>query len=65
MLYRRLFSKKITFDELYAGSLQHAKDSDIERKVGEMDDSSTLVQFLEKSYIGSTTGEAILRNRLI
>lgn len=45
-----LFSKKYSFDQLYAGSLQHAKDTKFERQVGELDDFKSFVHFLQESY---------------
>lgn len=45
-----LFSKKYSFDELIAGSLQQAKDTEFERQVIECEDSDSLIQFLNKKY---------------
>ena len=46
-----LFSKKYSFDELYAGSLNNAKDTEFERQVGEMDDLDALIKLLNDHYI--------------
>lgn len=46
-----LFSKKYNFDELYAGSLNQAKDTEFERQVVEMDDLDTLIKLLNDHYI--------------
>ena len=45
-----LFSKKYSFDELYSGSLNNAKDTEFERKIGEINDIHALIFFLEDSY---------------
>lgn len=45
-----LFSKKYSFDELYSGSLNNAKDTEFERKIGEIKDIHALIIFLEDSY---------------
>ncbi|MBT2215296.1 type VII secretion protein EssB [Virgibacillus dakarensis] len=45
-----LLSKKYTFDELYYGSLQNAKDTEFERQVNEINDLTQLIAFLEESY---------------
>ncbi|MGJ7913490.1 type VII secretion protein EssB [Neobacillus sp. LXY-1] len=46
-----MFSKKYSFDELYAGSLKQAKDTEFERQVSEMEDVDSLIQFLHEKYI--------------
>lgn len=46
-----LFSKKFTFDELYAGSIKHIKDSDFEKKLASFDENESLVAYLEKEYV--------------
>ncbi|MGY0691177.1 type VII secretion protein EssB [Virgibacillus sp. FSP13] len=45
-----LFSTKFSFDELYYGSLQNAKDTEFEQQVSEMNDLTHLIAFLEESY---------------
>ena len=45
-----LFSKKYSFDELYSGSLNNAKDTEFERKISEINDIHALITFLEDSY---------------
>ena len=45
-----LFSKKYSYDELYNGSLANAKDTEYERKVGEITEIQALLVFLEDSY---------------
>lgn len=45
-----LFSKKYSFDELYNGSLNNAKETEFERKINEINDLHILIQFLEDSY---------------
>ncbi|MFB5198010.1 type VII secretion protein EssB [Neobacillus sp. KR4-4] len=45
-----LFSKKYTYDDLYSGSLANAKDSAFERQVGELQEFTSLVKFLEEQY---------------
>ncbi|MEN1967622.1 type VII secretion protein EssB [Lentibacillus sp. N15] len=45
-----LFSKKYTFDQLYNGALENAKETEFERQVGEMTDLSQLITLLEESY---------------
>lgn len=45
-----LFSKKYHFDQLYAGSLQNANETEFERQVSKMDDLAHLISFLEDSY---------------
>jgi type VII secretion protein EssB len=45
-----LFSKKYSYDELIAGSLQQAKDTEFERQVIELEDSEALIQFLNRKY---------------
>ncbi|MEH7272499.1 type VII secretion protein EssB [Neobacillus vireti] len=46
-----LFSKKYRFDELYAGSLNHAKDTEFDRQIGEIDDLDALIKLLNIHYI--------------
>jgi type VII secretion protein EssB len=45
-----LFSKKYSFDELYNGSINNAKETEFERKIGEITDVSALIKFLEVNY---------------
>lgn len=45
-----LFSKKYSYDELYNGSLANAKDTEFERKIGEITEIQALLVFLEDSY---------------
>ncbi len=45
-----LFSKKYTFDELYNGSLERAKDTKFEQEVNEKDTVVGMLDFLEQSY---------------
>lgn len=45
-----LFSKKYTFDQLYAGSLQNANETAFQQQVSETEDFSVLINFLEDSY---------------
>lgn len=45
-----LFSKKYSFDDLYSGSLNNAKDTPFERQVGELDDFDSIREFLERQY---------------
>ena len=45
-----LFSKKYSYDELIAGSLQQAKDTEFERQVIELEDSKSLIQLLNRKY---------------
>lgn len=45
-----LFSKKYSYDELYNGSLANAKDTEFERKIGEITEIQALLGFLEDSY---------------
>jgi len=46
-----LFSKKYSYDELMAGSLLQAKDTEFERQVIECEDSDSLIQFLNAKYM--------------
>src|SRR5690625_7493710 len=45
-----LFSKKYTFDQLYAGSLQNANETEFQQQVSETEDFAVLISFLEDSY---------------
>lgn len=45
-----LFSKKYSYEELIAGSLQQAKDTEFERQVVELEDSESLIQLLNRKY---------------
>lgn len=45
-----LFSKKYSYDELYNGSLANAKDTEFERKIGEITEIQALLDFLEDNY---------------
>lgn len=45
-----LFSKKYSFDQLYNGSLQHAKDTEFERKINEITDLNQLKEYLFQIY---------------
>ncbi|RDW16462.1 type VII secretion protein EssB [Oceanobacillus arenosus] len=45
-----LFSKKYTFDDLYNGSLQNAKEMEFERQVNEIRELAPLKAFLNESY---------------
>src|SRR5699024_1366296 len=45
-----LFSKKYTFDQLYAGSLQNANETEFQQQVSETEDFAVLIRFLEDSY---------------
>jgi len=46
-----LFSKKYSYDELYAGSLHQAKDTEFERQVIETEDLDALIKLLNAKYI--------------
>ncbi|AEH52957.1 type VII secretion protein EssB [Heyndrickxia coagulans] len=46
-----LFSKKYTYDELYAGSLEHVKETEFERRVAGMEDAGELAAFLYEQYL--------------
>lgn len=46
-----LFSKKYSFDELYAGSLKQAKDTEFERQVSEIEELESLIKLLNDKYI--------------
>nr|WP_155891585.1 type VII secretion protein EssB [Heyndrickxia acidiproducens] len=46
-----LFSKKYQFDELFAGSLNHAKETEFERQVIETEDFDALFRFLHAQYL--------------
>lgn len=46
-----LFSKKFTFDELYAGSIKHVKESDFEKKIASFDAIDPLLAYLEREYV--------------
>ncbi|MEL3959267.1 type VII secretion protein EssB [Caldifermentibacillus hisashii] len=46
-----LFSKKYTYDELYAGSLDHVKETEFERRVAGMEDVKGLAAFLYEQYL--------------
>lgn len=46
-----LFSKKYSFDELYAGSLSQAKDTEFERQVVETEELDSLIKLLNDKYI--------------
>jgi type VII secretion protein EssB len=46
-----LFSKKYSYDELMAGSLPQAKDTEFERQVIECENSDSLIQFLNGKYM--------------
>src|SRR5699024_3490199 len=47
-----LFSKKYTFDQLYARSLQNANETEVQQQVSETEDFALLRKFLEESYKG-------------
>lgn len=46
-----LFSNKYSFDELYAGSLNQAKDTEFERLAGETEDLDSLIKLVNDKYI--------------
>ncbi|MDS9473275.1 type VII secretion protein EssB [Sporosarcina pasteurii] len=46
-----LFSKKYSFEELYNGSLNHAKDTEFEREINEIEDIHTLKEYLTTQYL--------------
>ncbi|MFD1850868.1 type VII secretion protein EssB [Oceanobacillus bengalensis] len=46
-----LFTKKYSFDQLYNGSLQNAKDTEFERKIIEIEDLKNLKDYLFESYL--------------
>ncbi|MEH7118621.1 type VII secretion protein EssB [Neobacillus vireti] len=46
-----LFSNKYSFDELYAGSLNQAKDTEFERQVCETEDLDSLIKLINDKYI--------------
>ncbi|GAA0303964.1 type VII secretion protein EssB [Gracilibacillus halotolerans] len=45
-----LLSKKFTFDQLYNGSIHHAKETEFERQVRSKESINELIDYLEKSY---------------
>src|SRR5699024_2128174 len=45
-----LFSKKYTFDQLYAGSLKNANETEFQQQVSETEDFAVLISFMEESY---------------
>lgn len=45
-----LLSKKFTYDQLYNGSLHHAKETEFERQVRSKESLDELIRYLEKSY---------------
>src|SRR5690606_23568237 len=45
-----LLSKKFTYDQLYNGSLHHAKETEFERQVRNKESLDELIHYLEKSY---------------
>ncbi|WP_040205558.1 type VII secretion protein EssB [Neobacillus jeddahensis] len=45
-----LFSKKYSFEELYAGSLKNAKDTSFERQISETNDWESLIKLLEDNF---------------
>ncbi|MGC4376902.1 type VII secretion protein EssB [Fictibacillus sp. Mic-4] len=46
-----LFSKNYSFDELYSGSLNNAKETAFERQVAEADNFESLMKILEDHYV--------------
>lgn len=46
-----VFSNKYSFDELYAGSLTNAADTEFERQVNEMNDLDALIKLVNDHYL--------------
>ncbi len=46
-----LFSKKYNFEELYAGSIKNATDTQFERQVSEIGDFDSLIKLLKENYM--------------
>ena len=45
-----LLSKKFSYDQLYNGSIHHAKETEFERQVKSKENLQELIEYLEKSY---------------